>query len=162
MMKLYFQNFGIHCFLKRKIEKILNYAMSENQIKYKDKSFSINIAFLSENQIKDLNNKFRKKNKATDVLSFPAFNLKKREHFDFEKVTKEMNLDDGLICLGDIAICKAIAKKQAKTFGHSLKNEICFLALHGFLHLLGYDHLNDDEETEMNLLTKKILKNFNM
>ncbi|MDD2227398.1 MAG: rRNA maturation RNase YbeY [Clostridia bacterium] len=161
-MKLYFQNFGIHCILKRKIQKILDCAINENQIKYKDNSFSINIAFLSENQIKDLNNKFRKQNKETDVLSFPAFNLKKGEHFDLKKIAKEINFDDGLICLGDIAICKAIAKKQAKTYGHSLKNEICFLALHGFLHLLGYDHLTDDEENEMNLLTKKILKNFNI
>jgi len=59
--------------------------------------------------------------------------------------------------LGDIAICRKLAKEQAKSFGHSFKREVCFLALHGFLHILGFDHLTEDDENEMNQISEKIL-----
>ena len=85
---------------------------------------------------------FKKKGKA-----------QKLSEFESEKV-------DGLLFLGDIVICKDVAKRQAKEYGHSLKREVCFLALHSLLHLLGYDHIEKDEEKEMMAVAEKILNKF--
>ena len=60
--------------------------------------------------------------------------------------------------MGDIAICKPIAKKQAKEFKHSTKRELGFLALHGILHLMGFDHLTDEQEKEMMGFAEEILR----
>jgi probable rRNA maturation factor len=80
------------------------------------------IAILPDSRVKTLNRKYRRKNTATDVLSFPG-------------------TGDNL---GDIAISRGIARKQAKLLGHSLSTELRVLALHGLLHLLGYDHESDN------------------
>ena len=80
------------------------------------------IAILPDRHVKELNRRYRRKNLETDVLSFPG--------------TGEY--------LGDIAISRGIAQKQAKILGHSLATELRVLALHGLLHLLGYDHEGDN------------------
>jgi probable rRNA maturation factor len=81
------------------------------------------VAIVSDRRMRALNRQFRGKDDATDVLSFPA------ESRGF---------------LGDIVIASGVAKKQAKAAGHGVKTEIRVLALHGLLHLLGYDHDGDD------------------
>jgi probable rRNA maturation factor len=81
------------------------------------------VAIVSDRRMRALNRQFRGKDYATDVLSFPA------EARGF---------------LGDVVIAAGVAKKQAKAQGHGLKTEIRILALHGLLHLLGYDHEADD------------------
>ena len=86
---------------------------------------SVAIAILPDARVKSLNRKYRGKNYATDVLSFPE---KRSGPAPF---------------LGDIAISRGIAQKQAKLLGHSLRTELRVLALHGLLHLLGYDHESD-------------------
>lgn len=155
IMKVYFQNFGFHFMIRHKIRKILSSAFDEISLEFK--GFSVNIALLPANEIQKLNKTFRDKDKPTDVLSFPAFELNKGENFNYKKMVKEINKKDGLISLGDIAICKGIAIEQAKALGNSFKRELCFLALHGFLHILGFNHLTGDDETEMNLISEKIL-----
>jgi probable rRNA maturation factor len=86
------------------------------------------IAFVTDTESARLNKIYRKKNKPTDVLSFPA------------QSTKHSNKD---AFLGDIAIAPAVARRYAKKNGRRLQNEICILILHGILHLLGYDHETD-------------------
>jgi probable rRNA maturation factor len=83
---------------------------------------TVSVAILPDSKVKTLNRKYRRKNTPTDVLSFPG-------------------IDD---YLGDIAISRGIAQKQAKLLGHSLSTELRVLALHGLLHLLGYDHESDN------------------
>jgi probable rRNA maturation factor len=83
---------------------------------------SIAIAILPDSKVKTLNRRFRRKDFATDVLSFPGTGA----------------------FLGDIAISRGIAQKQARLLGHSLRTELRVLALHGLLHLLGYDHESDN------------------
>ena len=86
-------------------------------------------------RIRTLNRKFRNVDAVTDVLTFPAWE-------------GEISLSaDGY--LGDIMICYDRAKEQAETYGHSLRRELSFLAVHGCLHLLGYDHMTEDEERVM-------------
>ena len=89
------------------------------------------VALVSDARMRALNRQFRGKNKVTDVLSFPA---------DRRSVPSVPSA----AFLGDVVIASGVAKKQAKAAGHSLNTEIRVLALHGLLHLLGYDHDADD------------------
>jgi len=90
---------------------------------------SVAIAFVTDSEIARLNKTYRKKNRPTDVLSFPA-----------QPSAKRPNRNK---FLGDIAIAPAVARRYAKKNGRSLQTEICVLILHGLLHLLGYDHETD-------------------
>ena len=98
------------------------------------------IAFVSDQQIKELNKRFRGFNKATDVLSFPA----ETDEFD----------EGGQRNLGDVAISAERAESQAKENGLSYEQEIAQLILHGLLHLCGYDHETDNGE--MNRLEMRL------
>ena len=134
--------------VKEKISKIFSIAREVTNTKY---NISVNITIVSQKEIQRLNNEFRGIDRVTDVLSFPLFEkdeLKKGEMLD-ENITSD---------IGDIVICKVRAKEQAKEYGHSLLRELCFLSLHGFLHLLGYDHIEKKDEEIMFPLQEKILK----
>jgi probable rRNA maturation factor len=89
---------------------------------------SVAIALVTDAEIARLNKTYRKKNKPTDVLSFPAQSAKRPSKNKF---------------LGDIAIAPSIARSYARKNGRTLQSEICVLILHGLLHLLGYDHETD-------------------
>jgi probable rRNA maturation factor len=95
----------------------------------------VSIAFVSNQQIKDLNNDYRDKNEVTDVLSFP--------------------IDDEM--LGDIIISANRALEQADEYGHSLKRELAYLTVHGMLHLFGYDHHSKEEKKEMRQKEERVL-----
>jgi probable rRNA maturation factor len=95
-------------------------------------SAEVNVTFVTDSQIKELNSHYRHIDKATDVLSFPMGTDGK-----FDK-----NLDSDAYVLGDIVISLETAVKQAGNYGHSLPEEVTFLTVHSMLHLLGYDHVN--------------------
>ena len=103
------------------------------------------IIFVTLEEIHELNRQYRGIDRPTDVISFAL-----EDSADFE-VT-------GLRVLGDIYISLDKAKSQAEEYGHSLKRELCFLAVHGMLHLLGYDHMKKDEEEIMFNLQDEILE----
>lgn len=151
-MEIYFQNIK-NFFIKSAIKKA--YLATFKELNLMETVFAVNIKFVSSAEIQELNKTFREIDKPTDVLSFP--------NFDFEKGKKEIlaedvSVEDGLVNLGDIAICKEIAKAQALEYGHSYKREVCFLALHGLLHLLGFDHIEEKDAKLMERLADKILK----
>jgi probable rRNA maturation factor len=98
---------------------------------------TVSIAILPDARVKSLNRKYRGANKNTDVLSFPE----KGSGVIFEARGRKLHPTP---FLGDIAISREIAQKQAKSLGHSLRTELRVLALHGLLHLLGYDHDSDN------------------
>ncbi|MCI5839076.1 MAG: rRNA maturation RNase YbeY [Peptoniphilaceae bacterium] len=110
-----------------------------------DTNYEISVSFVTEEEIEDLNSKYRNIKKVTDVLSFPL----EDEFYDIE----ENKL------LGDIVICVKRAKEQAIEYGHSFEREIMYLTCHSMLHLLGYDHINIEEKDEMRFHEKKIMKN---
>ena len=129
----------------------------------------INIDFVSENAIKDLNTRFRNNPNVTDVLSFP--NLLEVGKTDMQllgdKLTKEnfpMDIDQetGMIFLGDISICKSVVYKHAKEYGNSKLREMVYMAVHGLLHLLGYDHMNDNDKKIMRDMEEKIMSQVNL
>ena len=138
---------------KRTILKIIK--VCENLLKEDFKDVSVSINFVSDEEIQRLNREFRNIDKVTDVLSFP--NLNKTSNEKLKKFRKLADFDTNLLFLGDIVISKNVAKKQAREYEHSLKREVCFLALHGFLHLLGFDHIKEEGEKIMTKLQNKIL-----
>ena len=94
------------------------------------------VRVVSSSEIQSMNREFRHVDAVTDVLSFPA-----------AEGETLLVPPDGY--LGDIAICYARAADQAAAFGHTLLRELCFLAVHGVLHLCGYDHMNPSDEERM-------------
>ena len=97
----------------------------------------ISVTFVDKEEIHELNNQYRGVDSPTDVLSFPQFD-------DFDDLPEE-----GDICLGDVVICTDKAKEQAEEFGHTFEREIIYLFVHSILHLLGYDHMDEDEKALM-------------
>ena len=119
----------------------------------------VTVTFEKEETIKKLNNEFRKIDKATDVLSFPMLDIRYPEKL---VQYKNESSPDGSLYIGDIVICPKIAKMQAKYYKHSKKREIGFLALHGLLHLLGYDHAKESDEEIMTKTSEQILQSLDI
>lgn len=138
---------------KRKIGKIFKIAEKVLGENFENTYLSVN--FVGDEQIKRLNSEFRKIDKVTDVLSFP--NLQKKAEESLKNFQSDADFDTNMLFLGDVVISKNVAKAQAREFGHSMKREVCFLALHGLLHLLGYDHIEKEDEKIMNKLQDEIL-----
>ena len=105
--------------------------------------YEVSFSVVDEGEIQDLNRDYRGVDAVTDVLSFPLFS---REE-----------LEDGAI-LGDIVICSQRAREQAKDFRHSYEREIVYLSVHSLLHLLGYDHEEEEDKAEMRTLEKEVMK----
>lgn len=115
--------------------------MARRIIEGEKKDLNANLIFIGDAKMKTLNRRFRGKNKATDVLSFPI----------------EAN---GQKVAGEIYISLPQAKRQAPVFGNKVEGEILRLAAHGFLHLLGYDHRTRAERSKMFAREEKYLKGF--
>lgn len=99
----------------------------------------VSLTFVDEEEIKTLNRDWRDNDKVTDVLSFPALS-------DEDEIVA---FDDEAVVLGDIIICLKRCFEQAEEFGHSKEREVAYLTSHSVLHLLGYDHMEENEEKEM-------------
>lgn len=109
---------------------------------------SLSLTLVNKERIQEINREYRQKDIPTDVLSFPLF--ENRAEWGKE------DWEDS-IALGDIIVSLPVAMDQAIEYGHSLLREILFLVVHGFLHLLGYDHETKEEEEEMFSLQEKVL-----
>lgn len=110
----------------------------------------ISVSVVTNEEIQKLNKEFRNIDRATDVLSFPQLTFEEEEIAD-------VNENDEII-LGDIIISIEKAKEQAEEYGHSLEREIAFLTVHSMLHLMGYDHMEQEEEKEMFQKQEEILQ----
>jgi len=149
-MQLIFRNLTAEKkFNSKFFEKFL--ITAEKEIKLKNKNTGISINLVGESRIRGLNKKYRNKDKATDVLSFP---LSEKPIIHNSKFI----IHD----LGDIFICLSIAKKQAKSENINIEKKLARLTVHGFLHLLGYDHEKSEKDAEkMFSLEDKFLKKIN-
>ena len=108
----------------------------------------VSLTFTDNEGIKRLNKEFRNIDKETDVLSFPLTDY----------TGTDMCIDEPEMSLGDIVISLERAEAQAEEFGHSFEREVAFLTVHSMLHLLGYDHVNsEDEELDMRRRQSEIL-----
>ncbi len=124
-------------------EKLINKTLKKKSLrKY------MNIIFVSEEELLDINTNYRNKASITDVISFA--------NYDSEVI------DGAESELGDVFICLKRAFEQASNYSHSNEREVCFLAVHGYLHLLGYDHETSEDEEEMFKLQEEILLEANI
>ncbi len=117
----------------------------------------ISISIVSEEDIHSLNAEHRDIDRATDVLSFPMLDLYDVDNKD--EIISENSLDIGYktTLLGDVVLCFDIAKRQADEYGHSLERELAFLTVHSVLHLLGYDHMNEEDDLDMRRRQRDIM-----
>ena len=127
-----------------------------------DFKLEVNIAFVSNNEIKSLNKNFRGIDKVTDVLSFPVLDNIDINNLSAEKYPMDVNNETGNVMLGDLYICVNKVKKQRKEYGTSMKREMCYMALHGLLHLLGYDHIEENDKKIMRKKEEEILSKLNI
>ena len=111
----------------------------------------IAIHFVCKNAIRKLNRELRSIDKVTDVLSFPSTETKAGEIIDVNSADIVfLKTEENCVHIGDVAICYARCKKQAKEFGNTIDQEIKKLVIHSVLHLLGYDHIDDNDYDVMN------------
>ncbi len=109
---------------------------------------SAEILLVSEEEIRALNARERGVDRVTDVLSFPAMEDIKGAPILADEHGEELD-ENGNVFLGSVVICEQRAREQAREYGHSFERELWYLAVHGLLHCLGYDHETEEEKREM-------------
>ena len=127
--------------------------------------YQISLLFVHNEEIREINRDTRGMDKATDVLSFPMLEYPKDKVFkDVYKDTKfnEIYLDGDELVLGDMVLSLERAKEQSIEYNHSFNREVCYLVVHSILHLLGYDHMEDEEKKRMREREEEILGNLNI
>lgn len=112
----------------------------------------VSVTFVDGDEIRELNARFRNKDSVTDVLSFPQFD-------DIHEIVNDAEGDvlSGDLLLGDVVICREVAEKQAEEYGHSYERELMYLFVHSMMHLLGYDHMEEDEKRLMRKAEEEVL-----
>ena len=120
------------------VQDLLQYTAKQEQVK---EGSELSITFVDNSRIQEINKEYRQKDAATDVISFAMEEMGEGEI--------EIIGSDEPALLGDIIISIDRMEEQAAEYGHSNARELGFLAVHGFLHLLGYDHIEEDDRVEM-------------
>jgi len=131
---------GYKTVLRRAIEAVLAHEEFE-------KKAEISVSLVSEQEIRDLNRNYRSVDRETDVLSFPIW---------------EEGEEDSVAYLGDIVICPSVIFRQAQTFQTTYCQEMCLMVIHSTLHLLGWDHEDEEEKEKMFALQEEILASQNL
>ena len=135
-------------------KKVLEKEILNNYVNYLVEKLELsncefNIIITNNKKIHEINKEYRNIDRETDVISFALEDNKDIEYTDFR-------------LLGDIYISIDKCYSQALEYGHSRVRELCFLATHGVLHLLGYDHMNEDDEKKMFSLQNELLDGYNI
>ena len=119
-----------------------------------EKEAEISVVFTDDEEIKEINKNFRNIDSSTDVLSFPQY-----EFFEEGDIS---HIEDNVLILGDVIISLEHAKAQSVEFNHSLNREVGYLTAHSMLHLLGYDHMEDEEKSRMRKKEEQIMTNIKL
>lgn len=143
---------------KKEYQKIINKVLERcfREEKIEDSKLTITITLTNAENIKEINKKYRNIDKATDVLSFPMF---ERDELAEKIEKKSFEYED---VLGDIIISIPRVEEQAKEYGHSFERELGYMVVHGFYHLMGYDHIREEDKMEMRPKEEKILNELNI
>lgn len=138
---------------KREYEEIVKKVISQcfKEEKLENSKLTITITLTTPGNIQKINKEYRNINKATDVLSFPMF---EKDELD-EKIQKnDFEYED---ILGDIVISIERVEEQAKEYEHSFEREFSYMLVHGFYHLMGYDHIQEEDKIIMRPKEEKVL-----
>ncbi len=145
-----------------KIKATIDFALKEEGVKI---PYQISLLFVDNEEIREINKENRNIDKVTDVLSFPMLD------YEEDKVFKDMYLnyefdetfkDGDELVLGDIVLSLERALEQSKEYNHSFEREASYLVVHSVLHLLGYDHMEEEEKRIMRNEEEKILSKMNI
>ena len=152
--KIYFENnqekevisYGLKMLIRRSVEATLAYEEIDDDCE-------VSVTFVDNEEIREINRKFRNIDRATDVLSFPLF----------DEDGMDAHVEELDCMLGDIVLSLERAREQAIEFGHSFEREVAFLTVHSVLHLLGYDHeLSDEDDADMRKRQTEIVENMGL
>ena len=131
------------------VKKVLDKCFEEEGLL--DSKLIMTITFTTPEEIRKINKKYRKIDKATDVLSFPMF---EKAELDEKIKNKDFLYED---VLGDVIISIDRVREQAEEYGHSFERELSYMLVHGFYHLMGYDHIEEEDKKIMRPKEEKIL-----
>lgn len=132
------------------IGQVINTCFEEEKLLATNLYVSVTLTDLKH--IQEINKTYRNIDKATDVLSFPMFEKEELEHL----IQNQKNEVEDV--LGDIIISLPKVEEQAKEYGHSFQRELAYMLVHGFYHLMGYDHIEEEEKKKMRPKEEAILK----
>ena len=127
--------------------KIIREACKELDIQ---DDLELSVIFVDDKRIHEINREYRQIDRSTDVISFA---LEDSEQYYIEGMPRE---------IGDIFISIDHAKMQAEEYGHSIERELAYMIVHGFYHLMGYDHMNDEDKKAMREKEEKVLKSLDI
>ena len=131
------------------VKKVLDKCFEEEGLL--DSKLIMTITFTTPEEIRKINKKYRKIDKATDVLSFPMF---EKDELDEKIKSGDFPYED---VLGDVIISIEKVREQAEEYGHSFERELSYMLVHGFYHLMGYDHIEEEDKKIMRPKEEKIL-----
>lgn len=150
LLELYYKNIEEKDEYKELIETVVKTCFKVEKI---DKiNLYISVTLTTPEEIRKINNKFRNIDKETDVLSFPMF-----EKNEIDELVQAQN-NKIPETIGDVVISIDRVTEQAKEYGHSFERELAYMVVHGFYHLMGYDHMQEDEKQVMREKEENILK----
>ncbi|GAA0084560.1 rRNA maturation RNase YbeY [Clostridium sp. MB05] len=140
-----------------KITSVCDFALKEEGVNCQ---YQISLLFVDNEEIKEINNETRNINRETDVLSFPMLDFNEGKvfsdmyiNYDFDETYK----DGDELVLGDMVLSLEKALEQSKEYRHSYEREVSYLVVHSILHLLGYDHMDEDDKKKMREREEEIL-----
>ena len=131
------------------INEVCDVALKDEEVTI---PYQISLLFVDNNEIREINNETRGIDKVTDVLSFPMLDYPENMVY----------LDGEELVLGDMVLSLERAKEQSIEYNHSFEREVCYLVVHSILHLLGYDHMNDEDKAKMRTREEEILGKLNI
>ena len=137
------------------IDKVVRKCFKEEKLE--NLNIYLSIMLTNNEYIKRVNNDYRQRDKETDVLSFPMF-----EKNEIDEIVKNQNKFPIKEALGDIIISVEKVKEQAEEYNHSFERELAYMIVHGFYHLMGYDHIEENDKKIMREKEEKILQELNI
>ena len=135
---------------KNVIEKVLSQCFKEEKLE--DSKLCVTVTLTTPKTIQEINKQYRNIDRATDVLSFPMF-----EKDELDKKIQENDFENEDV-LGDIVVSVEKVNEQAIEYGHSFERELSYMIVHGFYHLMGYDHIKEDDKKVMRKKEENILR----
>lgn len=140
--------FESHNELLEKVKAVINQCLEEEKVPFE---VEVSLTVVDLETIHEINKEHRNIDRPTDVLSFPQIDPETIGYINWDTLDTAscVNYDTEEVILGDIILCADKAREQAASYGHSLTREVCFLVAHSMFHLLGYDHMTEEDEKTM-------------
>ena len=135
---------------KKVIEKVLSQCFKEEKLE--NSKLCVTVTLTTPKTIQEINKQYRNIDRATDVLSFPMF---EKDELDSKIQENDFENED---ILGDIVVSVEKVNEQAIEYGHSFERELSYMIVHGFYHLMGYDHIKEDDKKVMRKKEENILR----